>query len=135
MKNYVRIPKEVCLAAKIAKDINNKLRAFLGQEKSNVDVDARALFTVLFQHGMQYPLDPKASWERWKKHRSMAGWTYSPTYNQELKQHPNLVDNYDQLPFGEKVKDFTYWAVVNATLKACKDANKEVRHESQKGIR
>lgn len=108
--------EHVMIAADVAKNINNALRAYLGQEESKIPIDVKALTKVLEENEGRYPLDPEASWKRWKKLRLEQGWVYNEKYNQELKHHPNLVDHYEELPLNERVKDFVYWAVVNTAL-------------------
>ncbi|HZS04425.1 MAG TPA: RyR domain-containing protein [Blastocatellia bacterium] len=42
--------------------------------------------------------------DNWSLGRMREGWTYGPTRNDELKQHPGLVP-YDELSEGEKQYD------------------------------
>ena len=97
--------------ATIVKDINNIIRKHFKQEKSNVEVSEKAV-----EYCLIYGFSPVESWERWKKARTDAGWTYGP-YNQEKKTHPNLIENYNLLPFEERVKDYTFYAAVEAACR------------------
>ena len=42
--------------------------------------------------------------EQWSTGRLAEGWTYGPERNDELKQHPHLIE-YDELPESEKDYD------------------------------
>jgi RyR domain len=59
------------------------------------------------------PADPRASHEFWLKEKLEAGWTNGPVKDPEKKQHPCCVP-YDELPAGQRVKDFIFCAVVTA---------------------
>ena len=98
--------RDMLFIAEIAKDINNTIRKVFQQEASNVPVSKEAI-----ENRLIYQLDPQQSWKRWKKARLEAGWKLGP-YDQEKKTHPNLIEDYNLLPFSEKVKDYTFFAVV-----------------------
>ena len=58
-------------------------------------------------------LDPRAQHARWREARLADGWRYGEVYDEANKVHPNLhPDGYDALPFSERIKDFTFWAVI-----------------------
>lgn len=54
---------------------------------------------------------PQEIHEEWKRFKIAQGWTWGPVKDEELKQHPCLVD-YDQLPEVQKPKDNIFAAVV-----------------------
>ena len=66
----------------IAKDINNVFRKHFQQEKSEMAVSAKAIENCLI-----HDFNPVASWKRWKKARTEAGWKEGP-YNQKEKKTP-----------------------------------------------
>ena len=109
---------DVCeLAASVAHQLNEVLRAHFGQGpglKQSASVTGTHIQEAL-KDGV-LPLDPKASWERWKKVRKAQGWTFDPTYDKEKKTHPNLVIDYNSLPERERLKDYTFWAAVNGVI-------------------
>lgn len=100
---------------KIAKEVNDALREFLGQAPSTVPASGKAA-RALKDEG--FPLDPEALWKRWKKTRLEEGWVYGPTYNEENKTHPNLVESYAHLHSNEKIKDYVFWAACKAAYAA-----------------
>ena len=107
------------LAAKIAHQLNDELREHFGQGPGLKQPDSSSgKFILAALKDGKYPLDPEASWKRWKAVRKEQGWTYDPTYDKEKKTHPNLVENYHTLSFEERVKDYIYWAVINTTIAA-----------------
>jgi hypothetical protein len=44
-------------------------------------------------------------WQNWKRFKAMSGWVYGPEKDEEKKTHPNIVDNYLDLPEVERRKD------------------------------
>ena len=111
----MNIEDKCLLVGEIAKKVNDQLREHFGQKPSPVPVSGKA---AQYQYDHNFPLDPEASWKRWKKERLEQGWVYGPTYNAENKTHPNLVETYATLPFEEKIKDFTFWASCKAAFAA-----------------
>ena len=62
----------------------------------------------------QENLGPKRIHAEWRKTRIANGWECGK-YNQADKKHPNLcVERWEDLPFSEKVKDFTFWCIIKA---------------------
>lgn len=61
---------------------------------------------------------PEEGWKAWKKIKETQGWTYNPVRNKDLKHHPLLVEDYDQLPAFEKAKDYVSRAVSLAVVGA-----------------
>lgn len=118
--------EQICdRAAEISHELNLALRAYFGQDDGLAKPSANLgkVIKEALKDGV-YPLDPKASWERWKEMRLAEGWKFDPAYNKEKKTHPNLVIDYSSLPESERIKDYTFWAAVNAVIKA---AEKEAK--------
>lgn len=57
---------------------------------------------------------PEQMWENWAEFKRSEGWVYGPEKDPEKKTHPNLVDKYDDLPEGQKIKDVVFLANVRA---------------------
>ena len=114
------------LIAQIAHIINNDLRAYFGQEPSRVKLNTSAVIESV----AQTKLDPEQNWLLWKRTRLNDGWVYGEKYDQDKKVHPNLVENYEDLPEKEKVKDYVYWAVV----KSCVLYADAVRRTKERGF-
>ena len=57
---------------------------------------------------------PSASHESWLREKTADGWSYGPVKDPELKQHPCFVP-YDQLPMEQKLKDYLFGAIVEAS--------------------
>lgn len=53
-------------------------------------------------------------WRRWCTAKFAAGWTLGRVKDYEALTHPCLVERYDQLPRGERLKDELYVAIVRA---------------------
>lgn len=109
------------LAAIVAHELNDQLRAHFGQGPGLKQAESTSgkFIEEAIKDG-EYPLNPEASWKRWKEARKAQGWTFDPTYDKEKKKHPNLVENYHSLPEDERIKDYVYWAAINAILIADK---------------
>ena len=107
------------------KVINNKVRKYLGQEESKQEVP-----TVAVQESLDSDFNPEESWKRWKKSKLETGWTLCAPdeYDQEQKKHPNLVEEYKDLPESEKVKDYVFFAICEASERAI---NRERDRETQ----
>lgn len=58
---------------------------------------------------------PQASHESWMAQKVSDGWTYGPTKNPDIKEHPCLVP-FDQLPREQQAKDFIFRGVVHALI-------------------
>lgn len=120
--------KELKKWGEVAKNVNNVFRKYFGQEESKVEFSqesiAKCVSKVLIakEKGV---FDPKKSWESWKEERRSQGWTHGE-YDQEKKTHPNLIENYEDLPFEEKVKDYTFHAVILALHEANLKKQQEV---------
>lgn len=48
---------------------------------------------------------PRDLWANWKANRQAQGWIRGPVKHVPTKEHPNLVDSYDELPVEERRKD------------------------------
>jgi hypothetical protein len=59
---------------------------------------------------------PSDAWENWKAFKLSDGWVYGETEDLNAKTHPNLVDNYEDLPQVERNKDLLYLTVVMSFL-------------------
>ena len=91
----------------IAMQVNNLIRKRNGQEESHVPIQPDVVKRVIENSDN---FCPRKSHENWREARKADGWT-GGEYNQKLKTHPNLaVKGWDELPFGEKVKDWTFFA-------------------------
>lgn len=53
--------------------------------------------------------------QSWCDQKLKEGWRVGPVKNPETKEHPCLVD-YDQLPESQRMKDYLFSAVVEASL-------------------
>ena len=62
---------------------------------------------------------PEQSHESWLKQKKEAGCTYGPIKNPEIKEHPCFVP-YDQLPDGQKSKDYIFRQTVHSLKKFIK---------------
>lgn len=51
--------------------------------------------------------------ENWRRFKAAAGWTFGPTKDSSLRQHPCMVP-YDDLPIGQRLKDELFLAIVRA---------------------
>lgn len=97
------------LIGKVARQVNNILREKFGEVRANIDVPGHVVAAI-----REKPLDPRASHNAWRKARIDDGWT-GGEYDAEKKTHPNLnYPDWDSLPFEQKVKDFTVFAVIKA---------------------
>ena len=99
----------VLRAARIAKRMNDVVREYHGQKESTRRPSGEAVLACISNK-----FDPIASWERWKADMYEEGWKYGEEYDESKKTHPNLIDKYDDLPFKEKVKDYVFYASINA---------------------
>lgn len=97
--------------AKIAKSLNNEVRALYGQDFSHVAPPSVHIVDAT----LNSDLKPAESFAMWKKERLADGWTAGP-YDQEAKKHPNLgVEKWEDLPFVERVKDFVFWVSIHSS--------------------
>ena len=95
--------------ATIAHEINNDVRHHFGQIRSTMQGTKGGV-----EFNLNQPLNPEASWKSWKIDRGLHGWQYGPVYDDKRLIHPNIVENYSDLPQLEQVKDFVHWASINA---------------------
>jgi hypothetical protein len=51
--------------------------------------------------------------EQWVRFKEASGWTYGPTKNERMQQHPCIVP-YDELPEHQKLKDILFLSIVRA---------------------
>lgn len=58
---------------------------------------------------------PSDNHDNWVTEKLVAGWTYGPVKDPELKQHPCLVP-YSELPAEQQMKDAIFLAIVHAML-------------------
>lgn len=98
------------LVTSVVHDMNNKLREHFGQKPSPKSVMPPGACTL---KAVRRPIEPEKSWKRWKSYKKKLGWTHG-SYSVRKKTHPNLIKNYDALPFEERVKDYTFWAACYA---------------------
>ena len=57
---------------------------------------------------------PSASHESWLKEKEADGWKYGSVKDPEKKEHPCFVP-YEELPPEQKIKDYLFCAVAEAT--------------------
>ena len=111
----MNIDDKFLLVGEIAKSVNDELRKHFGQKPSPVKASGKA---AQYMYENSFPLDPEASWKRWKKERLEQGWVYGWEYDAEKKTHPNLTESYSALNFNERTKDYVFWAVCKAAFAA-----------------
>lgn len=58
---------------------------------------------------------PSASHDSWLAEKKRDGWTFGPTKNEVLKEHPCFVP-YEHLPPEQKAKDYVFGAIVRAMV-------------------
>ena len=64
----------------------------------------------------KFDFDTEKQWHEWKESKRDDGWTYGNVYDPLHKIHPNLVENYSDLPESEKHKDFIFMSSVAAII-------------------
>ena len=112
-------PHDYVAIAKIVQIVNNLIREYYKQEESHVPVPPEVIRAVLASP----KFDPVASHNRWRAARIKAGWK-GGAYNQQKKRHPNLkVAGWHELPFKERVKDWTFFAACLAAAAAMEYKN------------
>lgn len=52
----------------------------------------------------------------WKAYKLAEGWKHGPVKDMEKREHPNLVENYSDLPPGERAKDALFRATALSGL-------------------
>jgi|SRR5208282_1755795 len=57
---------------------------------------------------------PEGQFMLWRAAKLADGWVYGPVKDAEAKTHPCIVDDYADLPEGQRVKDALFLAVVGA---------------------
>lgn len=106
-------------AAVIATEVNNEIRRVFGQGGEGAATPSMKVgnghLTFITATA---PLDPEESWKRWKAWAVKDGWTYGEKLDRSKKEHPNLIDKYEDLPEKEKIKDYTYWTACYAAHRA-----------------
>ena len=73
------------------------------------------------ENGVHFHIDnpeagPEHSHESWLKEKKLAGWTYGPTKNENVKAHPCMVP-FSQLPQAQQAKDFIFRQIVHSLSK------------------
>ena len=112
-------PHDYVTISIIAQLTNNLIRAHYKQEQSRVPVSPEVIKAVLAAPRF----DPAESHRRWRAARIKAGWK-GGAYNQTKKRHPNLkAAGWHELPFKERVKDWTFFAAVVAAAAALEHKN------------
>ena len=112
-------PHDYVTISEIVRLTNNLIRAHYKQEESRVPVTPEVIKAVLDAPRF----DPAESHQRWRAARIKAGWK-GGAYNQQKKRHPNLkVAGWHDLPFKERVKDWTFFAAVIAAAAALEFKN------------
>lgn len=56
---------------------------------------------------------PQQSHENWMEFKRKDGWTYGPTKDATLKEHPCFVP-YEELPEEQRIKDYIFFSIVKA---------------------
>jgi hypothetical protein len=60
---------------------------------------------------------PSASHENWMSVKAQEGWKYGPVKDPVKKEHP-CFRPYNQLPIEQKLKDYIFYAIVEAFYEA-----------------
>lgn len=60
---------------------------------------------------------PEDQWKAWKAHKISEGWVYGDIKNVDLRQHPCIVDTYDQLPEDQRFKDELFQTICKVKKK------------------
>ena len=110
--------EDIDLIAKLANEANNDVREYFQQEKTtgehspdNVILDA-----------INFKFNPSAAFQAWKASKLHAGWKGGKELSYSDKTHPNLlIEDYEDLPFQEKVKDFVFLTAVKTAARAIKE--------------
>lgn len=55
-----------------------------------------------------------AQWANWKQQKLDDGWTWGEKRDTEKKQHPMIVDSYEQVPIATRYKDALFAGIVKA---------------------
>lgn len=105
--------------AMICHEANRAYQYVIGQEVSPAWRDAPQWQADSAIAGVQAVVwgtatSPEEQWRTWKEHKLSEGWKYGPVKNAETKEHPCIVDTYDQLPIDEQRKDRLFRGIVTA---------------------
>ena len=73
-----------------------------------LDDDLKDSSILGVREAMKPGTQPRDMWLKWKEARKAAGWTWGPTLNRPGKEHPNLIERYDELPVEERRKDLLF---------------------------
>src|SRR5437899_82125 len=103
--------------ARVCHEVNRAYCQALGDDSQPTWEDAPAWQRESARMGVDLHLSgdfgPEASHIGWMQQKVADGWTYGPTKNPDLKQHPCMVPFAD-LPREQQAKDFIFRAVVHA---------------------
>jgi hypothetical protein len=104
--------------AQVAHELNKAYCESMGDTTQTAWADAPDWQKDSAVKGVQFHMDnpeasPEASHESWLKQKTEEGWTYGEVKDAEKKQHPCCVP-YDQLPAGQKAKDYIFRQTVHS---------------------
>jgi hypothetical protein len=104
-------------AARTAHEVNRVLCAINGDNSQMPWDEAPANIQASALDGVRAIMEgritkPSDAWENWKAFKINDGWTHGAVKDLDAKTHPNLVDNYEDLPETERHKDLLYLATV-----------------------
>lgn len=108
--------------ARVAHEVNRAYCQALGDDTQLPWEDAPDWQRESAINGVQLHLaapntTPEESHANWLAQKTADGWSYGPTKNPELKQHPCFVP-YAELPAEQKAKDYIFRGVVHALSNA-----------------
>ena len=129
-KNHTLSGKDLAAIGAVCQQVNNYVRKYYRQEESKVPIPAQVVKAVLESRSFC----PRKSHAAWRAARLKAGWK-AGAYNQKKKRHPNLkAAGWDDLPFKERVKDWTFYAslmgaAIAIQFKYDEAAQKNIKHK------